>query len=111
MSQCAECGHHTADHGSRGCLVVMSRSTGVYVEGRASRILCDCAFVPGDKEEDCEHDFVNPANAIVEDNGWEVCLRCGLLRPPAPAQENEPCRCWCHGGNKPMGPCLCGLDA
>ncbi len=32
---------------------------------------------------ECDHHFVDPANEVVESNGWEVCIKCGLLKEPA----------------------------
>lgn len=32
--------------------------------------------------ETCDHEFVSPDNELVEANGWEVCFRCGKLKPP-----------------------------
>jgi hypothetical protein len=66
----------------------------------------DIALAPSaEAGDECDHNFVNPENEAVEDNGWEVCTKCGLLRPPPSAEAGDTERPKVHA----MGDCGCAI--
>lgn len=73
--RCTGCGKKPSrDTGSCGCHRGVIEHVGRYEPAAA-------------EPPNHEHNFVNPANEIVADNGWLVCTVCGLLQDPAERPE------------------------